>query len=83
MGRYKIEFSNNAAKYYKKLPKKYKDLVDMALTKISEGKQLDIKPIIGEKDVYRIRIGKYRILFIKITNTILIIKIGSRGDVYK
>ena len=83
MGRFKVEFSKGAAKDYKKLPKGYKILVDLALLKLSEGLPVDIKPIIEEKDLYRIRVGKYRILFIIIRDIILVTRIGPRGDVYK
>jgi mRNA interferase RelE/StbE len=83
VGRFKVEFSKGAVKDYKKLPKGYKILIDLALSKLSEGLPVDIKPIIGEKDLYRIRVGKYRFLFIVIRDTILVTKIGPRGDVYK
>ena len=83
MGKFKVEFSKSAAKDYKRLPKDYKVLVDLALFKLTEGFPLDIKPIIGEKNVYRIRVGKYRILFTVIANTVLITKLASRGDAYK
>jgi len=83
MGKFKIEFSKNAAKDYKKLPKNYKDLVDIVILRLSRGLPVDIKPIIGEKDIYRIRVGKYRILFTVIENTLLITRIASRGNVYK
>ena len=47
--------------------------------------KVDIKPIEGEKDIYRLRVGKYRILlkFRKNEKVILVIRIGLRGDVYK
>ncbi len=83
MGKYKIEFSRKAAKDYSRLPENYKSLVDMALRKISEGIPTDIKPVIGEKDTYRIRVGRYRILLTMIDNIILVTRIGPRGDVYK
>ncbi len=83
MGRFKIEFSKHAAKDYKKLPKDYKVLIDLALSKLSGGGQVDIKPVLGEKDSYRIRVGKYRILFTIIKDTLLVTRIGPRGDVYK
>jgi len=83
VGKAKIEFSKKAAKDYKKLPKNYKLLVDLALLKLSEGLPIEIKPIIGEEDSYRIRVGKYRILFTVMEDTLLITKIGPRGDVYK
>ncbi len=83
MGRFEIEFSKKASKDYKKLPKDYKILVDLVLSKLIEGLPVDIKPITGEENTYRIRVGKYRILFEIIKNTILISRIRSRGDVYK
>ncbi len=83
MGRYKIVFSKKGAKDYKSLPKNYKKLIDLTLMKIEEGLPFDIKPIKGEKNTYRIRVGKYRILFTLIKENILIVRIASRGDVYK
>jgi mRNA interferase RelE/StbE len=83
MGFFKIEFSKKAAKDYKKLPHDYKDLIDLALQKLSNGLPVDIKPVTGETDSYRIRVGKYRILFVVIKDTLVVTKIGPRGDVYK
>jgi len=81
--KYSIEFSKKAAKSYARLPEDYKTLVDLALYKLSEGLPVDIKPILGEKDIYRIRVGRYRILFTIIDNVVLISSIGPRGDIYK
>ena len=67
MGRLEIEFGKEAAKQYERLPKEYRSLVGIALSKLSEGLELDLKPVQGQKDVYRIRVGK----------------ISPRGDVYK
>jgi len=83
VGKFEIVFSRTAAKAYKKLPTDYKTLVDIVLTKLSEGLPLDLKPIEGENDSYRIRVGKYRLLFSVEGKTAIISKIGPRGDVYK
>ncbi|MDO9028452.1 MAG: type II toxin-antitoxin system RelE/ParE family toxin [Candidatus Roizmanbacteria bacterium] len=83
MARFEIEFSKSAAKDYKKLPKDYKVLIDLVLSKITQGLPVDIKPIAGEENTCRIRVGRYRILATVIENTVLITKIGTRGDVYK
>lgn len=83
MGKYKVEFSRNAAKDYKKLPKNYKVLIDLALSRLAEGFVADVKPVQGEKGIYRLRVGKYRILFTIVKRTVLIIRIRTRGDVYK
>jgi mRNA interferase RelE/StbE len=80
---FEIEFSREAAKQYKKLPKEYKNLVDIVLSRLSEGLELDLRPVEGEKDVYRIRVGKYRVLFMKFSKAVLVFKIAPRGEVYK
>jgi mRNA interferase RelE/StbE len=83
LGRFEIRFSREAGKQYKKLPKEYKRLVDTALSRLSEGLELDLKPVEAEKNVYRIRMGKYRMLFTKFNKTVLVFRISPRGDVYK
>ena len=83
MGRFEVKFSKEAAKQYKKLSKEYKTLVDIALYRLSESLELDLKPIEGERDVYRVRIGKYRVLLRKFDKTILVFRISTRGGAYK
>ena len=45
--------------------------------------KIDIKLVEG--DIYRLRVGKYRMLIkvYKEKQTILVVKIGPRGDIYK
>jgi mRNA interferase RelE/StbE len=83
LGKFEIKFSEEAAKQYKKLPKGYKSLLDFALYGLSEGLELDLKPLEGEKNVYRVRIGRYRVLLRKFDKTILVFRISTRGGVYK
>ena len=83
MGRLEVEFSREAAKQYTKLPKEYKSLVNVALNRLSEGLETDLKPVEGERNVFRIRVGRYRLLFVKFARTVLVFKISPRGDVYK
>lgn len=53
-----------------------------AINKIPQG---DIKRLQGEKHLplYRLRVGKYRVIYNIEPDGILIVKIDSRGDVYK
>lgn len=37
----------------------------------------------GTDDIYRYRVGDFRILFAVIGETLYIVEIGSRGDIYK
>ncbi|MBM2815603.1 MAG: hypothetical protein HW421_2365 [Ignavibacteria bacterium] len=78
-----IHFTKKAYKQYKKLPAAYKKLLNAVLEKLQNSVQIDILPVQGETNTYRIRIGKYRIIIIKTNEVILVVKIESRGDVYK
>lgn len=78
----KIHFTKKSHKEYLDLPLNYKKLVDRTLERLESGIPVDIKPIKGTNDTYRIRIGRYRMLFIRIKPDILIVKIKIRDDVY-
>jgi len=78
-----IEFSREAARQYRRLPQDYKRLIDIALSGLVEGSGLDLRPVAGRADVYRIRVGRYRVLFTKLELAVLIIRISTRGDAYK
>ena len=45
----------------------------------------DSKKIKGEKELYRLRLGDYRILcfFQNLALTVLVIRVGHRKDIYK
>jgi len=82
---FEIEFSKDAFKAYKKLDASTKRRIDNVLHMLLEGDKIDLKPVQGTDDTYRIRVGSFRILMKKIEsdNVYLVIKIGPRGDVYK
>lgn len=83
-----------AIKYAKQVEKfldRHKDLqpkIISALEQIAQNpfeNNLDIKRLQGESHKYRLRIGKYRLLYEIIESQILIYayKAQSRGDIYK
>ncbi|RQD66792.1 MAG: type II toxin-antitoxin system RelE/ParE family toxin, partial [Tindallia sp. MSAO_Bac2] len=53
-----------------------------AIEKIPRG---DIKKLNGKKldNIYRLRIGKYRVVYQANEENITIVKVDTRGDVYK
>ncbi|MFA6090332.1 MAG: type II toxin-antitoxin system RelE/ParE family toxin [Candidatus Gracilibacteria bacterium] len=85
---YKIIFKKTATKEFLSLPAKLQAEVEEKLTLLSIGREelLDIKILSPKEDKrYRLRVGKYRVIY-KIEQSeliICVIKIGSRGDVYK
>jgi len=78
----KVTYLKNA---YKTLESYDKDTIRSLVNAINSIPQGDIKRLQGEKHppLYRLRIGKYRIVYSIESNELLIVKIDTRGDVYK
>lgn len=80
---YKIEFSKAANKFLQKQPTKQQARIIEAILKLPDSG--DIKPMKSHNNLYRLRVGTYRIIY-SIENdklVIHIVTIGNRGDVYK
>ncbi len=70
------------SKALKKLTNKERSELKIILIKIKSGKfdGFDIKKLKGEDNIFRIRKGKLRIIFIKNDNSINILAIERRSD---
>lgn len=77
----KITYLKNALKTLESYNKDTRKRLIDSINKIPQG---DIKRLQGENypPLYRLRVGKYRIIY-HINDEILIVKIDTRGDVYK
>jgi len=75
---YAKTFTKKFAKYDRKLQQK----IFAAIEQLPSG---DVKRLSGNDipPIYRLRVSKYRILFHMDGDTIQILKVDSRGDVYK
>ena len=84
-----IQYEKAAVKYLKGLQKPQRDLILDAIEKLThKPAEGDIKKMSGYKDGrYRLRVGKYRIIYKDLTNNeievLCIMDVGSRGDIYK
>ena len=85
---YCIEYTTAADKFFQKheeVRKKYRNAVRSLMTGHPE--HVDVKKIKGAAgDFYRIRLGKYRVIYTVINGKIVVIRAiaaGSRGDIYK
>lgn len=88
MPSYRIEFVKSAKKEFERLPQKMKDKVVEALHFLSENpfsELLKIKKLKGAEDLFRIRIGSYRLVYHIQEGKlmVIVIKIGHRKDVYR
>lgn len=83
-----VQFVDSARKEFDLLPAKLRSKIVEALVLLSQNpysELLKVKKLKGANELYRIRIGDYRVVY-KIRNEILVvivIKIGHRSDVYR
>lgn len=84
-----IRFTKKAQKYFDNMSKPYQDkIMDGIKGLTKKPPEGDIKNLSGYSDgTKRLRIGKYRIIYKylneNLVEILLILDIGSRGDIYK
>jgi len=78
----KIVYSKTFEKKFSKYDRKLQEKIFNAIQNLPNG---DVKRLTGNDipPIYRIRLSKYRILFHMNEEEIQILKIDSRGDIYK
>lgn len=76
----KIQILKRGKKFISNLPQREQHRILDALFKLPDG---DVKPLEGIKDAFRLRVGKWRVVYRISDNVIIIHDIGSRGDIYK
>ena len=74
-----ITYSKQAEKYLKKLHKPKREQLRAAIDKLPEGNTEKLR---GSKNIYRMKINDYRVIYSPNGDIIHISKIGSRGDIY-
>lgn len=81
-----ILLSTRAQREFKKLPTNVRERIRKALKALSSNsRQLDIKKLKGfdgRKDLYRLRVGNYRITFYPESDLIKVIRIDHRSKGY-
>lgn len=85
--KYKVDFSKDFVKFLHKHHEIRQTVIQKfeLLSNDFYHPSLDVRPIVGKENHFRLRISKYRFLYEVIEDEILIYayKADSRGDVYK
>ena len=78
----KISFSKTFEKSFSKYDHTLQKRIYDAIVKLPEG---DVKRLAGDDipPIFRLRVSKYRILFYMDDIEIKVLKVDSRGDIYK
>jgi mRNA interferase RelE/StbE len=83
---YKVIYRKAAAKALLKIPLRVAEQFKVAFEHMAmnDESELDIKKLEG-REGFRLRIGGYRAIFRKLNDVLIIevLKVGSRGDIYK
>ena len=82
--KYKVQLKRSVVKTLKSLPQKEVKKIAKKIDSLEQNPvPKDSKKLKGEKDLYRVRVGDYRILyFFQNSNlTVLVIRIGHRKDI--
>lgn len=79
---YKIVVKKKALKFIESLPKPEKARIVAAIERLPNGE--DIKKLKGHADLFRLRVGEYRIIYtVDHGNiTVIVIDAGSREQIY-
>ncbi|MXV95166.1 MAG: type II toxin-antitoxin system RelE/ParE family toxin [Gemmatimonadetes bacterium] len=86
MGRYEVEVSRTAEKQLRKLPRDDQERVVHRMLLLAEDPSpRGARKLTGYDDVYRVRVGRYRILYSVSQGrlVIVILKVGHRKDAYR
>jgi mRNA interferase RelE/StbE len=78
-----VKLTKSAAKYFKGINEPLKGRIRKALAGLAlNPPQGDIKKL-ANRDHYRLRVGEYRILFLRADDNIVVDRIAPRGEAYK
>ena len=86
MGRYEVEVSRTAEKQLRRLPRGDQERVVRKVLILAEDPfPRGARRLTGYVDVYRVRVGRYRILYSVSRSrlVIVVLKVGHRRDVYR
>jgi len=86
MARYRVEISRTAERQLQKLPQDTQKRVLKAIVALAdEPLPKGSRKLTGYDDVFRIRIGRYRVLYSLSGRrlVIIVLKVGDRKDVYR
>jgi len=82
---YTVKIHKRALKFIQSIPEKDNTIIKSKIAGLKNPYKADFLKIRGEDNVFRMRVGNYRILFSIFDeyNIVLVIKIDKRSKIYK
>ena len=83
---YEVQILPKAARQIKALSVEVRQDISLTIQSLAnEPRPIGVKKLSGEKDIYRVRVGNYRVLY-RIVNKVLVVvvvSVGHRREVYR
>ncbi|OGM33053.1 hypothetical protein A2803_02965 [Candidatus Woesebacteria bacterium RIFCSPHIGHO2_01_FULL_44_21] len=79
----KVILSREAEKQFRKLPKTSQIIITRRVRQLKSGSFVQIEKLTGYKDIYRTRVGQYRIVYRRFADKLFVVLISHRREVYK
>jgi len=79
----KLTITSHAQKQIKKYPRALKIIIVERIRKLVFEPSTSFNKLEGYKNYYKVRVGAYRIIFVKYPKEIEIVLVGHRKEVYK
>jgi mRNA interferase RelE/StbE len=83
---YRIEFARKALREFQNLPAQVKKRLKPKIDALGQNpRPRGVKKIEGKENLYRIRVGDYRVIYEALDKVllVLVVKLGDRKDIYK
>ena len=81
--KYEIEIKDQAKAALKMLPDDLRREIGFRLHLSQQDFSGDVKKLQGSRDEYRLRVGRYRVLFELVGKRIVVYTVGQRKDIYQ
>ncbi|NCP47361.1 type II toxin-antitoxin system RelE/ParE family toxin [Candidatus Collierbacteria bacterium CG10_big_fil_rev_8_21_14_0_10_43_36] len=79
----KITLSSKAERQYKSLGKAVQIITTKRIRDLGNGERIQEKKLSGYKDIFRTRVGDYRLVYKKTSTEVFIVLIGHRREIYR
>ena len=76
-----IVYSRNAIKALRRIPEQRKDQIRRKIRALASGERVDVERL-ESRPGYRLRVGRYRLVFVRDGDTIEILDVDVRGSIY-
>ncbi|MBD2298088.1 type II toxin-antitoxin system RelE/ParE family toxin [Nostoc sp. FACHB-87] len=83
---YEVKFTKSARKSFKKLSPEVQERIQIKIDElVIEPRPNGVKKLKGEENLYRIRVGDYRVIYEIFDDVLLVsvVEVGHRSNIYK